>query len=244
MFRFFYLVYIPLEESIEYISKKLDIKSPILLFNIIEKENNNLSRWKIENYPKMSNLGNPQKILNTCREYGFYLGLFLFNAEEYIYDWVKNIIRNESGEEIMAKRKPRKKKNIPKVLKDQVWDKYIGETIGKAKCICCKRILFHRGVKVVREKLLSFLEKHDLLKYVNTSEEMIVDDFLHICHSCQGNLLKKNMPQMSFFNGLGVDYEKKLMDLPALGKQLIAKTLVFIKFRDLPKSGMKAMNDR
>lgn len=43
-----------------------------------------------------------------------------------------------------------KKKNIPKAMKRLVWDTYIGETIGMAKCLCCKhvdirQIEFHCG---------------------------------------------------------------------------------------------------
>lgn len=42
------------------------------------------------------------------------------------------------------------KKAIPKSLKKLVWDTYIGETIGKSKCLCCKhqqirQIEFHCG---------------------------------------------------------------------------------------------------
>ena len=43
-----------------------------------------------------------------------------------------------------------KKKSIPKALKKMVWDKWIGENIGLAKCLCCKhqnirQIEFHCG---------------------------------------------------------------------------------------------------
>lgn len=170
------------EETLEYISKKLNIISPIQLFNIIEKENSNLSRWKIENYPKMNNLGNPQKILNTCREYNFYLGLFLFNAEEYIYDWVKNIIKNESGEEIKPKRKPRKKKTIPKVLKNHVWNKYIGETIGKTECLCCKTNNIYQN---------NFEAGHVIPESKNGKTEL--DNLRPICKQCNLSMGNKNM---------------------------------------------------
>ena len=30
-----------------------------------------------------------------------------------------------------------KKTTIPKALKIAVWNKYIGEEIGKSKCLCC-----------------------------------------------------------------------------------------------------------
>lgn len=31
-----------------------------------------------------------------------------------------------------------KKKIIPKVMKDLCWSKYIGDTVGKTKCMCCE----------------------------------------------------------------------------------------------------------
>lgn len=170
------------EECIEYISKKLNIISPISLFNIIEKENSNLSRWKIENYPKINNLSKPQKILNTCREYNFYLGLFLFNSEEYIFDWVKNIIKNESGEEITQKRKSRKKKTIPKVLKNQVWYKYIGKTIGQSKCLCCNNNLIYQN---------DFEAGHVLAESKNGKTD--IENLRPICKQCNQSMGNTNM---------------------------------------------------
>ncbi len=37
----------------------------------------------------------------------------------------------------MAEVKP-KKKSIPKVMKDLCWSKYVGDTVGKTKCMCCE----------------------------------------------------------------------------------------------------------
>jgi hypothetical protein len=31
-----------------------------------------------------------------------------------------------------------KKKTIPKVMKDLCWSKYVGDTLGKTKCMCCE----------------------------------------------------------------------------------------------------------
>lgn len=31
-----------------------------------------------------------------------------------------------------------KKKTIPKVMKDLCWSKYVGDTVGKIKCMCCE----------------------------------------------------------------------------------------------------------
>jgi len=50
-----------------------------------------------------------------------------------------------------------KKKNIPKVLRDDVWSKYVGDFIGKTKCLCCgiryiKMNDFHCGHVVAESK--------------------------------------------------------------------------------------------
>ena len=72
----------------------------------------------MENFPKINTLSNPKKVLNTCNEFGFYLGMFTFNSEEYIFDWVKMLIYDESGEAIGPKRKIRtERKLFLKVLK-------------------------------------------------------------------------------------------------------------------------------
>jgi len=47
------------------------------------------------------------------------------------------------------------KKTIPKALKIAVWNKYIGEEIGKAKCSCCNitditQLKFHTGHIILR----------------------------------------------------------------------------------------------
>ena len=49
-----------------------------------------------------------------------------------------------------------KKKTIPKTVKKAAWDKWIGPTIGQAKCLCCghqdiRQIDFHCG-HIISEK--------------------------------------------------------------------------------------------
>lgn len=56
----------------------------------------------------------------------------------------KKVNTNDSSEQKI------KKKAIPKALKIAVWNKYIGEEIGKAKCLCCNitditQLKFHAG---------------------------------------------------------------------------------------------------
>lgn len=75
-----------------------------------------------------------------------------------------------------------KKKNIPKTLRSDVWDRYIGLDIGRTKCLCCRRknitqFDFHCG-HVVAE-----------VKGGNTN----VDNLRPICSNCNLSMGVKNM---------------------------------------------------
>ncbi len=53
--------------------------------------------------------------------------------------------------------KANKKKAIPKALKRAVWDKYVGEDVGKTLCLCCnhvyiRQIEFHCGHVIAEAK--------------------------------------------------------------------------------------------
>ena len=56
----------------------------------------------------------------------------------------------QSVKELENKKIKYKKKIIPKSLKKQVWDTWIGPNVGATKCLCCKheeirQIEFHCG---------------------------------------------------------------------------------------------------
>ncbi len=75
-----------------------------------------------------------------------------------------------------------KKKNIPSALKKVVWHKYIGEDIGKSKCLCCNltditQMSFHCG-HIVAE--------------INGGS-MDVNNLKPICQNCNSSMGSKNM---------------------------------------------------
>ena len=75
-----------------------------------------------------------------------------------------------------------KKQNIPHILRIKVWNKWIGEEIGKTKCLCCKstditQMSFHCG-HVIAE--------------VNGGE-LIVSNLRPICQNCNSSMGTKNM---------------------------------------------------
>jgi hypothetical protein len=77
-----------------------------------------------------------------------------------------------------------KKKAIPKSLKIAVWNKYIGEDIGKAKCLCCNltditQLKFHTG---------------HIIAEANGGESNI-DNLRPICETCNKSMGTKNMEE-------------------------------------------------
>lgn len=80
------------------------------------------------------------------------------------------------------KEKKPKKKHIPISVKRKVWSLYIGDTIGKTKCLCCKnidiqQISFHCG---------HVISEHD-------GGETTVENLRPICSSCNSSMGTKNM---------------------------------------------------
>jgi hypothetical protein len=74
------------------------------------------------------------------------------------------------------------KKSIPSPLKRQVWNKYIGEEIGKSKCYCCKltditQMSFHAG-HVISEK---------------DGGEINATNLRPICQNCNSSMGTMNM---------------------------------------------------
>jgi len=137
------------QEALAYLTYKLDSKTSVDLFNIVNDYNKKISNWS--NYPKNVS----DTMINKCKKSGFYLGIFIHKSEEYCYDWVRNIISHQTGEDIKDGPKQPKKKSIPPGIKTEVWEKWIGDQI-KSKCYCCRKTniyatSFHAG-HVISEK--------------------------------------------------------------------------------------------
>ena len=82
----------------------------------------------------------------------------------------------------------KKKKTIPIALKRVVWDKYVGEEVGKTKCMCCKltditQLTFHCG--------------HVKSEY--NGGDLSVDNLRPICISCNSSM--GTMDMFDFMTG-------------------------------------------
>ena len=144
-----------------------------------------MNNWKNQIFPDMKNINNPEKTLLTCKTWKFYLGMFKYNTQEYCYDWVKTIIKNEIGEDLQKKTIGKnKKKTIPKQIKNEVWDYYFGKELGIAKCYCCKKVEISKS---------DFHAGHYISEFNNGKAN--VNNLRPICSGCNFSMGKKNMEE-------------------------------------------------
>ena len=167
------------QESLGFLTNKLNIDSPEKLIQIIENYNTKLSQWCIEQFPDKKNLN--EKIIQKCKDTGFYLGLYKHVSDNYGYKWCQEIIKIESGIIIKDYRKPGKKR-IPKSIKNNSWDKYVGKDIGQALCICC-------NMNVIDSK--NFIGGHIISE--KNGGKINVDNIIPICSECNSSMGYTNM---------------------------------------------------
>ena len=114
-------------------------------------------------------------------------------------------------------------------------------------CFSCSRTLFKNQVKISNSKdIAKLLEKLDenLLTEVGLGDVGDKDELI-FCHSCSQKINQKKLPSMNINNGLKLDnvpYE--LSSMSDLEQQLIAKLLLFVKIKKLPKTRMGAVEGK
>jgi len=124
-------LYMKLTESNINIEDEEDLKKIIII------KNEEMSRWSKEAYEKqIRKLKKLNIYLEECCKHNMYLGMYNFINETYCYDWIKDIIKQKTGE-LIKKEKKKRKKSIPKNLRKQVWKTYNKEE-SSAFCYCCK----------------------------------------------------------------------------------------------------------
>tara|TARA_B000000475_G_scaffold164112_1_gene132040 strand:- start:130 stop:1197 length:1068 start_codon:yes stop_codon:yes gene_type:complete len=167
-------------EALGVLVEKLDIKSVDELEKLVLDYNNNLINRDKENLPDFKTISD--NMFDKCKQNRFYLGLYKHISDEYRYNWVNDIIYYKNGTKL--KNITNKKKNIPKKLKIDIWNHYIGNNIRTCKCLCCNITdisieNFHAG------HIIS--EKNNGLTTIN--------NLLPICSGCNLSMNSKNMEQ-------------------------------------------------
>ena len=78
--------------------------------------------------------------------------------------------------------KKTKKKPIPPLLKIKVWNKYVGDEIGKTKCLCCKTQDIYQA---------SFTCGHIISEF--NGGDIKLNNLKPICSSCNSSMGTQNM---------------------------------------------------
>jgi 5-methylcytosine-specific restriction endonuclease McrA len=81
-----------------------------------------------------------------------------------------------------VKNKTYRKKSIPKSLKKQTWDKWVGASIGATKCLCCE----HEEIRQIEFHCGHIIAEAD-------GGSTTVDNLLPICAQCNLSMGKMNL---------------------------------------------------
>lgn len=122
------------QEALGVLCKQLEITNSDILLNLVVEYNNRLMGWDASGLPEHKNIND--SMLFKCKDTGLYLGLYKHVSDDYRYDWVRDIIKEQTGK-TMIKIKKVSKKNISKPLKTMVWNECVGTKYRNAFCICC-----------------------------------------------------------------------------------------------------------
>ena len=114
-------------------------------------------------------------------------------------------------------------------------------------CQCCKRALFFKSIKVLKQndinKLKEKCEEEFLWKVLNGLDLSNCTKF-ELCHNCFQKISSKRMPNICVANGLQLDLIPPELEVTDLEQQLFAKNLLFMKIKQMPTSRMKSITDR
>ena len=152
------------------------------LKKIILKKNEEMSLWTVDGYSKqIRKIKKWPQFLAICKKHNFYIGMYNYINEEYCFDWVKDIIKQLTGEEL-KKTKIIRKKKISKKNRQEVWTKYNGNNV-KFKCFCCNDIELNG---------LGSWECGHIISEINGGN-LNIENLRPICSGCNKSIATANM---------------------------------------------------
>jgi len=189
------------QEALGYLTSKLnnalgknvdveDLKKYILA------KNQKMQQWPVSSYEvNIRKMKKWPEYKEKADELKFYLGMYPMIGEEYTYDWVKDIIKEETGE-ILKKSKKKRKKKIPQPIREQVWSKYMGD-VNIGKCYCCRIVEL--------KQLTNYQCGH--VKAEADGGSLDITNLRPICLACNSSMGTKHMRQYMLEN-----YPKNIYD--------------------------------
>jgi len=168
------------QESLAFICEELKINDSDELYKMVCEYNKALESWDVDAF-KVT-----ETVFKAARGTGIYLGLLPHQNEDYGYEWARRIVEQKSGR-IIKKSSTSSKKRVPKKLKNDSWNKYIGRKHGEALCICCRTEIIGQS---------NFHAGHIISEF--NGGKITIDNILPICAGCNSSMGTKNMN--SFIN--------------------------------------------
>lgn len=126
------------QEALGVLVDRMEIKTAQELQTILDEHNEKLS--------KVMRADVSEKQIRKCAESGLYFGLYNHVSDEFRYDWVREILNVDKA----VVQAPKAKRAVPKKVRDDSWNKYVGADKGNAPCLCCRTTIiskseFHAG---------------------------------------------------------------------------------------------------
>ncbi len=119
----------------------------------------------------------------------------------------KSLVKSNGETEGSSK----KKKSIPKKIKQLVWNKHMGEENGNGLCTCCE---------VTKISQMDFICGHIVSE--NNGGQITVDNLTPICSLCNSSMGTKNLNEFKKLHGLG-QCKANNNDEDELPKKLVVK---------------------
>jgi len=165
------------QETIDYLINELKIIDSKNLIKYIEDKNDYFKTW---NRDRFSGITETQ--YEKAVKWKFYLGLYSYSSnDKWGYDWARNIVKDVTGV-APEKFRIKKKKPIPKKIKDDCWNKYVGKNKGGVYCLVCNTDKIYQN---------NFEAGHIISEFNNGA--ILLDNLLPICSKCNKGMGCKNM---------------------------------------------------
>lgn len=167
------------QETLCYLTDKLpNITSSNDLIKEITEYNNVIAKWNIKNFTNIN-----ETMYNKAKEWKLYLCLFNHvSNQEYGYEWARKLVEHTTGEKVAIIKIKNTRKGIPKKIKNDSWDLYVGSQYGKAYCIVCE----------TTEINSKNFEAGHIISDKNGGKNT-VDNIIPICGQCNKCMSDKNM---------------------------------------------------
>jgi len=166
------------QEALAFICAKCDtIKTSEELKDCVMDYNNRCSKWHRTAFRNVN-----ENVYIAAQEKSFFLGLFCCENEDYRYEWAKKIVEEATGVHIKKESSAQRKKKIPKKIKNDAWDRYIGKDVATAPCICCRTTMINAK---------DFVAGHIVSE--REGGEVKVENILPVCAGCNSSMGTQNM---------------------------------------------------